>query len=125
MTLGKENNIRTLTLSLSVIFIHFIIAAYFLGYVPQTVLLTYLIMSLITYIVYGVDKSKAKRKVWRIRESTLHLLALMGGWPGAAIAQQVFRHKINKVTFKIIFWFIIAFNIAALSLFISSQGRLF
>lgn len=43
----------------------------------------YLLLSGITWVVYALDKSAARRNQWRVRESTLHLLALLGGWPGA------------------------------------------
>lgn len=53
----------------------------------------YLVMSLITFVVYGLDKLKAKKGWWRIPEATLHVLEFAFGWPGAWAAQVVFRHK--------------------------------
>jgi uncharacterized membrane protein YsdA (DUF1294 family) len=64
----------------------------------------YAVMSLITFVTYGADKSAAARGAWRVPESTLHLLALAGGWPGALLGQQVFRHKTRKQPFYAIFW---------------------
>ena len=46
---------------------------------------------------------KAQLGAWRTQESTLHMLALTGGWPGAALAQQIFRHKSSKKTFRRVF----------------------
>ena len=49
----------------------------------------YLITSIITFLVYAQDKSAAKHNRWRTKESTLHTLALTGGWPGALLAQKI------------------------------------
>lgn len=77
--------------------------------------------SVITFIVYAVDKSKAKGGVWRIKESTLHFLALLGGWPGAALAQQVLRHKSYKQKFRIVFWLTVIVNLMAVAWFMFSK----
>lgn len=66
------------------------------------------VVSLVTYIVYAVDKRRAEAGAWRIPESTLHVLELIGGWPGAFIAQRRLRHKIRKVRFQAAFWLIVA-----------------
>lgn len=55
--------------------------------------------SLLSLALYGIDKLAAVRKSRRIPESALHLTAVLGGWPGAAIGQQLFRHKTRKVPF--------------------------
>jgi len=89
---------------------------------PLKLLLLYLGTSFITFIAYAVDKSKAQRGAWRIKENTLHMLALIGGWPGAAIAQQQLRHKSQKTQFRIVFWLTTVINIAAFSWLISPQG---
>lgn len=60
----------------------------------------YGIASLVTCVAYAMDKSAAVDGGWRIRESSLHLLALVGGWPGALLAQQVLRHKSSKAAFR-------------------------
>ncbi|MEL7496327.1 MAG: DUF1294 domain-containing protein [Planctomycetota bacterium] len=59
------------------------------------------IASLITFCVFGWDKRQAKRNQWRVPEDRLHFLTMIGGWPGALIGQQWFRHKTQKVSFKI------------------------
>jgi uncharacterized membrane protein YsdA (DUF1294 family)/cold shock CspA family protein len=69
--------------------------------------LTYFIVSLLTFIVYAIDKTKAHKNEWRISEQTLHLLELLGGWPGALITQRVIRHKNKKTSFQIVFWIIV------------------
>lgn len=77
-------------------------------------LLYYLLLSSFTFILYTIDKSAAQAGRWRTPESTLHLLAFAGGWPGALIGQQLFRHKSKKLQFRIVFWITIFLNIAAL-----------
>jgi uncharacterized membrane protein YsdA (DUF1294 family) len=69
-----------------------------------SVLVWYVIISLLTFIIYAKDKSAAKNGSWRTPESTLHLLSLLGGWPGALIAQQTLRHKFKKESFRSVFW---------------------
>ena len=71
-------------------------------------------------IVYAADKSAARRHEWRTPERTLHLLALVGGWPGALVAQTVFRHKSRKTSFRIVFWTTVALNCGALAWWILS-----
>jgi uncharacterized membrane protein YsdA (DUF1294 family) len=76
------------------------------------VLTVYAVASVITFFVYGADKRAARRGRWRTPEATLHLLELLGGFPGAILAQRVFRHKRGKVSYLIVFWFIVALHIA-------------
>ena len=63
----------------------------------------YLAMSLVTLVAYGVDKRRAVKGRGRIRESTLHWMEFLGGWPGAAAGQIVFRHKLRKVGYMVVF----------------------
>ncbi len=71
-------------------------------------LLIYLLLiNTITFLVYGYDKHAARKKKWRVRESTLHMLALIGGSPGALVAQQLFRHKTVKRSFQLVYWGIV------------------
>ena len=52
-----------------------------------------LLLSLVTFCVYGIDKRKAKKGAWRTPERTLLLLSLLGGAYGGFAAMQIFRHK--------------------------------
>jgi uncharacterized membrane protein YsdA (DUF1294 family) len=70
----------------------------------------YLIITLLTFVIYAKDKSAAKKGSWRIPESTLHLLSLLGGWPGALIAQQTLRHKSKKQPFRFVFCITVFLN---------------
>lgn len=72
-----------------------------------------LLISLLTFFVYGFDKHAAETGRWRTQESTLHLLALIGGWPGAWCAQRLFRHKVRKASFMTVYWATALAHIAA------------
>ncbi|MBC9250795.1 cold-shock protein [Pseudomonas alcaligenes] len=64
-------------------------------------------LSLISFVQYWHDKSSAQQGRWRTPENTLHITELLGGWPGALVAQQVFRHKTRKLSFQLVFWLIV------------------
>lgn len=53
-----------------------------------------------TFIVYGIDKYKAKKAKWRISEATLLLLAVLGGSVGAWVGMKVWHHKTMHKKFK-------------------------
>lgn len=101
-----------LALTLAITFIVATIIVWFLGRVPYWVPLTYVVGSVVTFAAYGLDKSKAQSGAWRTPEKTLHSLELFGGWPGAIVAQQYFRHKNRKVPFLIVCWAIVALHFA-------------
>ena len=90
---------------------------------PLLVLGAYLLMSMITFIAYAIDKSAAQAGRWRTSEATLHLLGLIGGWPGALLAQQILRHKSKKTSFRVVFWITVILNCAGLAWLHSADGR--
>jgi uncharacterized membrane protein YsdA (DUF1294 family) len=69
------------------------------------------VLSGMAFVVYAIDKKAARRRHWRIPENFLHLLALLGGWPGALAAQRVLRHKCSKQRFLVVFWLTAALNL--------------
>lgn len=73
----------------------------------STALGIYGVMSVFCFIAYYRDKRKAIRRQWRTPEATLHLLELLGGWPGGLMAQLALRHKIKKVSYQVTFWAIV------------------
>lgn len=89
--------------------------AWFARGIPAVVPLLYVVMSLITYALYAMDKSAAQHNQWRMQESTLHLFALLGGWPGALFAQDRLRHKSVKAEFRFVFWITVVLNLVALA----------
>jgi len=68
------------------------------------------IASAAAFVAYGVDKRRAVRGERRVSENTLHLLALIGGWPGALIASSCFRHKTQKLSFRLVLFVIVALH---------------
>ncbi len=68
----------------------------------------YLGMGAVTFGLYSSDKKRAELGQWRIAESTLHLVALLGGWAGGLFAQQWLRHKTQKRSFQRVFWLIVS-----------------
>lgn len=90
---------------------------------PTLFPLIYLLMSSITLIAYAMDKSAARHGKWRTKESTLQIMSLCGGWPGALLAQNWLRHKSQKVSFRITLWCTVAFNTAGLIWLLSTWGQ--
>ncbi|MGZ8246364.1 DUF1294 domain-containing protein, partial [Methylomagnum sp.] len=72
---------------------------------------SYCLFSVLILFLYGADKTHAAIRSWRIPESYLHLLEILGGWPGALIAQNAFRHKTRKSVYLMIFHGIIALHL--------------
>ena len=71
-------------------------------------LLAYLAaINLSTFLLYGIDKLCAVRRWQRVPELLLHILAIAGGSPGALLGQQVYNHKISKLKFILLYWFIV------------------
>jgi uncharacterized membrane protein YsdA (DUF1294 family)/cold shock CspA family protein len=88
---------------------------FFQGYVPLLLLVAYGVISLMTFLLYAVDKGAAESGNRRVPEGRLHLFELLGGWPGALVGQQFFRHKTRKTSFQVSFWFNVILNLAVLS----------
>jgi uncharacterized membrane protein YsdA (DUF1294 family) len=72
----------------------------------------YLVLSLSCFVAYAIDKSASKSGNWRTPEATLLLLGLVGGWPGAVLAQQWLRHKTAKAAFQWKFQVTVVLNLA-------------
>ncbi len=71
----------------------------------------YAVASVVTFLAYGYDKRRALVAAWRLKEQTLHTLEMLGGWPGALVAQRVFKHKRRKTTYMAAFWRIVAIHV--------------
>lgn len=77
----------------------------------------YVIASIVTYFLYWRDKRVATRnsrrlkQTQRISERTLHTMELLGGWPGAFLAQRTLKHKSKKRPYQIVFWAIVVVHI--------------
>ncbi len=86
-----------------------------LGDLPAWLIAAYAGASAVAIFLYATDKAAAQQGRWRTPESTLHLVAALGGWPGALIARHLFRHKTTKEPFRTIFWVTVIINCAALA----------
>jgi len=91
---------------------------------PLVLALIYVGASVVTYCVYAIDKSAARQGASRTPETTLHLLAVAGGWPGALLAQQILRHKSAKCEFRVVFWCTVILNVSGFLLICSPMRQL-
>lgn len=80
---------------------------------PAVAIVWYVALSLVLFGLYGHDKRAARNGRRRTPESSLHALALLGGWPGALVGQRVYHHKTRKSSFQIVFWSTVVANCAA------------
>ncbi|THF65807.1 DUF1294 domain-containing protein [Pseudothauera nasutitermitis] len=113
---------KLLALGVALGFLLFVLLAVRMGRLPIEGLWFYLAASVVAFLAYALDKSAAVRNQWRTQESTLHLFGLLGGWPGALVAQQMLRHKSAKTSFQVTFWITVALNCAALAWLLSPDG---
>ena len=104
------------------LFVLLVVAATLAGRLPQAVILTYGVVSILTFLVYWYDKSAARNGQWRTQESSLLFLGLAGGWPGAVVAQRLLRHKSGKRTFQVAFWGTVVMNSIALGWLLTDGG---
>lgn len=82
---------------------------------PLVPALVYGVSSLVSWMLYSLDKAAAQAGASRVPESTLHLVDLLGGWPGALVAQQQFRHKTAKASFQAVFVCSVLVNLVVVS----------
>lgn len=103
----------------------FLAVAVFFEKLPIEVLAVYIVASIIAFLAYALDKSAARNSRWRTKESTLHLIAVVGGWPGALYAQNRLRHKSSKSEFRFVFWITVVINVAAIAYLVTENGSEF
>jgi uncharacterized membrane protein YsdA (DUF1294 family)/cold shock CspA family protein len=108
--------------ALPVLFLTFVAAAVFVEQLPLVILGLYLFASAISFFLYAHDKSAAEKGRWRTNENTLHIFSLIGGWPGAFVAQKLLRHKSRKQSFQICFWTTVVLNCIGLAWLFSPSG---
>lgn len=99
---------------LALLFLAFVTGCAWLDQLPKRIVAIYLAVSLLSFYLYARDKRAARNNYWRTRERTLHLIALLGGWPGALIAQNLLRHKSRKSSFQFVFLLTAILNFAGL-----------
>ncbi|VXB85767.1 DNA-binding protein [Luteimonas sp. 9C] len=86
------------------------------GRLPQLALAALAGLNALTAAAYAFDKHAARHGRWRTPEAHLHLLELLGGWPAAALAQQVLRHKRAKPAYRKVFASMVVLHLLALGL---------
>ena len=119
---GKETIQRLFTLILVVLFGAFLFIIHKERLVPGVILYLYPIMSIIAFTAYAKDKHAAQVGKWRTPENTLHILSILGGWPGAKMAQSFLRHKSQKISFRVAYWITVCINCAALYWLTTPEG---
>ena len=85
-----------------------------LGFLPWLLVAFSAAMSVMAFALYRADKAAATKGAWRISESQLQLVSMLGGWPGALLAQRVYHHKTRKQSFQLLFWITVIVNCVAL-----------
>ncbi|MFH0998977.1 MAG: cold shock and DUF1294 domain-containing protein [Pseudomonadota bacterium] len=118
----KSSKTGILPLTLVFLFLVFIAGAVFFHKLPRLILGIYLGASCVAFLAYWTDKSAARNDRWRTQESTLHIFGLIGGWPGALVAQRLLRHKTQKQPFQATFWVTVVVNFCALAWMFSPTG---
>ena len=93
---SKAKSSNKISIIFIVLFCVGLLGSVFAEKLPVIIVGLYVVMSLITFIVYAIDKSAAQNDRWRTKENTLHMLSITGGWPGAYFAQIKLRHKSSK-----------------------------
>jgi uncharacterized membrane protein YsdA (DUF1294 family)/cold shock CspA family protein len=88
------------------------------------IFLAYLVVSTFTFWRYVQDKRRAGVGAFRVMEAELHFLELIGGWPGALVAQQYLRHKTRKAAYQAVFWTMVVLNVALLAAWIVLRERI-
>jgi uncharacterized membrane protein YsdA (DUF1294 family)/cold shock CspA family protein len=122
---GKTINSKRLLLLLGFGFLGFVLVQAIRAKLSPVVATIYLLASAMTFYAYSVDKSAARGRRWRTQESTLQVMSLLGGWPGALAGQQMLRHKTRKVSFQVVFWLTVIVNLATFVWLCSAAGASF
>ena len=78
----------------------------------QILMLYLLVLNIITFIAFALDKMKSRGNGRRTPEKTLWLLTLFGGSPAALLSMKYFRHKTKKLSFQAVIVLILAIQIA-------------
>ncbi|TCB65488.1 DUF1294 domain-containing protein [Acinetobacter sp. ANC 4178] len=94
------------------------------GLLSGLVLLLICLMNAASYWFYAQDKEAAQLGGRRVSEQTLHILAFLGGWPAAWLAQQKLRHKTQKQPFRKVYFCTIALNLLLILWLISPLNSL-
>lgn len=123
----KSNPVQPKLLPMQIACVGYILALLvfgFLGLLSGLVLLLISMVNALTYWMYAQDKEAALLGKRRVPEQTLHILAFLGGWPTAWLAQERLRHKTQKQPFRKIYFCTIGLNILLILWLISPLNLL-
>ena len=112
---ARRSRPQTMSYVVLVAFAAAIVLATATGTFPSWVAALYLVASIACYVAYAIDKSAAQNRQWRVSEGALLGIGLLGGWPGAIVAQERLRHKTLKNSFRQAFWGTVALNVLVLA----------
>ena len=119
----KKGTSQASAFAIVLLFLGCVSAAVILNKIPVWMLAVYLLLSIVTWVIYAGDKAAAQAKRWRTPEYVLHTWALAGGWPGALLARRLLRHKSRKQPFRTVFWITVLLNCAAIGWTLTEQGQ--
>ena len=121
-TLSAKTRADALPQIVAIVFLLLVGGAVAVSAIPSPILVLYAAASIATFASYALDERAAAKGTWRTSENTLHLLALVGGWPGALIARHRLRHKTRKQPFRAIFWMTVIANCTAFGFLFTIHG---
>jgi uncharacterized membrane protein YsdA (DUF1294 family)/cold shock CspA family protein len=119
---ARESTSSTVPLMVIPLFSVIVVGGTLAGRLAPVIMVIYGVVSSLTFLLYWFDKSAARRGHWRTQESSLLLLGLLGGWPGAVLAQRILRHKNRKQSFQLAFWGTAVMNSIVLGWFFTDNG---
>ncbi|AOV17658.1 hypothetical protein BJI67_11835 [Acidihalobacter aeolianus] len=121
---GKSTTLwrRTVAIAVPLAFLGGVSVLSLTGKLAHEIMWLYGLASTAAFLLYAKDKAAARKNRRRTPEKRLHLLALVGGWPGAWVAQQLLRHKSRKPEFRAIFWVTVVLNCGAFAWALSPEG---
>ncbi|MEO6423247.1 MAG: cold shock and DUF1294 domain-containing protein [Candidatus Nitrotoga sp.] len=117
-----SNKKRSFSTIFAILFCSLLALAVIMSKLPIAILIAYLTASILTFLAYAIDKSAAQNSRRRTRESTLHFFGMIGGWPGALLAQKTLRHKSKKNSFQMLFWATVIINCFTLGWLLTKNG---
>lgn len=102
------------TLIFGVVFLLALAGLFLAKILPVWVMGWYVAITIATFAMYAHDKNSAQTNSWRVQESSLHKLSLLGGWVGAGVAHKTLRHKSQKPEFRQRYYLTVVGNLVLL-----------
>jgi uncharacterized membrane protein YsdA (DUF1294 family) len=109
---GVHFVVAAMVLSLNLALIAFLFGVFRKFSGGEIVLAMYGFANALSFVAMALDKFKARFRMWRLSEASLHILEAMGGFGGSFLAQQLFRHKVSKASYQLVYWSIVLIHVA-------------